>query len=305
MTADAFKQALEESKAILLETRNRRLPPLRDEKILTAWNGLMISAFARAGLMLDNPEYTKKAVDAGRFVQSHLFIGKRLCRSYKDGHAGHNAFLEDYAFVIAGFIDLFEATHELQWLNSAIELEQILTDHYEDLDGGGFFATSNDHEKMIAREKPNYDGAVPSGNAVAVMNLLRLASLTSNHGYRERAQKALTCFSRILESHPTALAELLLAIDYFLDQPKEVVIVTPAGQKEDAEPFLDQFRKTFLPNRTLVVASEGSDQQEKTGTISMLKNRPAVNGTATAYVCEGNTCKTPTTDPDEFSRQLG
>jgi uncharacterized protein YyaL (SSP411 family) len=304
MDVNTFKQAVKESKTILLEARGMRPPPLRDEKILTAWNGLMISAFARAGLILDNPEYIKNAVDAARFVQSHLFIDNRLRRSYKDGQARHNAFLEDYAFAIAGFIDLFEATQELQWLKSAIELEQVLADHYEDTDAGGCFATSNDHEKMIAREKPNYDGAVPSGNSVAAMNLLRLAVVTSNHAYKKRAEKALMSFAKILESHPTALAELLLSIDFFLDQPKEIVIVTPPSQKQAAKPFLDQFRKTFLPNKTLVVAAEGREQEEKAGILSMLENRPAMNGTATAYVCEGNTCQAPTIDPEEFLKQI-
>ena len=158
---------------------------------------------------------------------------------------------------------------------------------------------------MIAREKPNYDGAIPSGNSVAIMNLLRLGEFSSNHGYKKRAEKALMSFAAILGSQPTALAELLLAVDFYLDRPKEIVIVTPQGQKEAAQPFLNRFRKTFLANRTLVVAAEGDNLDDQASIIPMLSDRSAMNGTTTAYVCEGNTCKTPTTDPVEFSRQLG
>jgi uncharacterized protein YyaL (SSP411 family) len=303
MDSDAFYHVLGESKSTLLETRNRRPPTLRDEKILTAWNGLMISAFARAGLVLGDTGYTERAAAAARFVDSHLLIDERLRRSYLDGQARHNAFLEDYAFLAAGYLDLFEATQELKWLHSAIALERTLAAHYEDPQGA-FFATSNDHEQMIAREKPNYDGAVPSGNSVAAMNLLRLGTLTSSEDYTRRAQKTLMAFAKTLETHPTSMAALLPALDFFLGRPKEIAIVTPAGQLEAADPFLDQLRRIFLPNRAIVVAAEGRDQKEKSETLTMLENRPALNEAATVYVCERNTCQTPTTDPEEFKRQL-
>lgn len=304
MNAQAFRKALDTVKTVLYRKRSQRPAPLRDEKILAAWNGLMISAFARAGLLLDNPVYVQAAVRAADFVRSRLYTGRRLLRSAKDGQSGHPAFLEDYAFVIAGCIDLFEATHELQWLEFAFELEKILDTLYADPDNGAYFAVSAEHETMIAREKPNYDGAVPSGNSVAVMNLLRLAAITSRHEFRQRAQTAIMAFDGILKSQPTALAELLLAIDFFLDTPLEIAVITPRGEKDAARPFLDRFRKIFTPNRCLVVAREGEDQDGKARIMPLVRDRSAVNGRAAAYVCRNNTCNLPATDPDDFERQL-
>jgi uncharacterized protein YyaL (SSP411 family) len=304
MDSHAFRLAVQEAKTILLKARSLRQPPLRDEKILTAWNGLMISAFARAGFVLDKAEYIKSAVDAATFVLSHLYVDNRLLRSYKDGHAGHSAFLEDYAFVTAGFIDLYEATHELKWLDAAIRLEQTLAGLFEDTVGGGYFATSNDHEKMIAREKPNYDGAVPCGNSVAVMNLLRLGSFTANQDYKKRAEKAFQSFAAILQSQPTALAEMLLSIDFYFDRPKEIVIVTPRGRREAARPFLNQLRRAYVPNRSLVVVAQGDDLNDQARLIPSVRGRDAIDNRATAYICRDNTCSLPVTDPNEFSNQI-
>ena len=164
--------------------------------------------------------------------------------------------------------------------------------------------TSDDHEKLIAREKPNYDGAIPSGNAIAIMNLLRLGELTTRSDYISRADKALSSFGTILTSQPSAMAELLLAIGFQLDKPKEIVIIVPEGKKEDAAPFLAEFRKTFIPNRILAVIAEGEDLRMHTEIIPLAQGKSTRNGKVTAYVCVGNTCKFPTTKPDEFARQL-
>jgi uncharacterized protein YyaL (SSP411 family) len=278
-----LRDIIEESNEILYQARAHRPPPLRDEKILTAWNGLMISAHAQAGLTLGNPQYVLRAIRAAQL---------------------HNAYLDDYAFFIAALLDLHEATHELQWLQKAIEMDAILENNYEDMKNGGFFMTSNDHEKLLAREKPSYDGAVPSGNSIAVQNLLRLYEFTTKESYRTRSEKALQSFSSILASNPGALSEMLLAVDFYFDSPKEVIIVAPRGKEAEAEPFLSVFRKQFLPNRILTVVTEGEDLESYSGIIPLVQDKIALAGKVTAYVCEGGTCKLPTSDPLVFSQQI-
>ncbi len=288
----------------LYKDRQRRPPPLRDEKILTAWNGLMISAHAQAGFILGDSDYIDRAARAAQFILEHLFLNERLYRSYKDGRARHNAYLDDYSFLIAGLLDLFEATHDPAWLEKAISLDEILEKYYEDKKNGAFFMTGNDHEALIAREKPVNDGAVPSGNSVAILNLLRLNKITTKDRYRKRAEKGLTSFSQTMSSSPAALSEMLLAVDFFLDTPKEIIIVTPQGTKDKARPFLTELRNQFLPNRMLVVVSEGLEMEAHAGIIPLVQSKIAQNGKATAYVCEEGVCKLPTTDSKVFAQQI-
>jgi len=284
--------------------REHRPPPLRDEKILTAWNGLMISAFAKAAFVLDEPGYRADAIRAATFVLDHLYVDGRLQRSYMDGVAKHNGYLNDYAFLIAGMIDLYEATHDVHWLEKATELEKILARYYEDTESGGFFMTSMDHENLIAREKPKHDGALPSGNAVAIMNLLRLGAFTSNPDYLLRAEKAFQTFSGTLSANPTAMAELQLALDNFLVPPREIVIVEPKEKKGSSSVLLDKLRQQYLPGRIIVVATEGNDLDSQAKIIPLIKQKSAINARPTAYVCENKTCQAPTDDPEIFARQI-
>ena len=258
MSETALREIIDASRENLYVQRKRRPAPLRDEKILTAWNALMISAYARAGLAFDRPEYTRRAAAAAQFILNNLYVGGRLFRSYKDGTARHNAYLEDYAFFIAALIDLYEADHDIRWLEKAFELDNVLKNFYEDGENGGFFTTSSDHETLIAREKPFYDSATPSGNAVAVLNLLRLYAYTTDHGLRERAEKTFKAFYQRLTTTPSALSEMLLALDWYFDTPKEIILITSAKDAAEtaARPFLDQFRARFIPNRILVVADD-------------------------------------------------
>jgi len=293
-----------DAKEKLYKAREKRSHPIRDEKILTAWNGLMISAYARAGLILGEQEYIERAVMAADFIKTHLIEEGRLFRSYKDDTRKHNAYLDDYAFYTAATLDLYEATHDIEWLNFAIELDKTLSKHYEDGSHGGFFMTSNDHENLLVREKPYFDGAEPSGNSVAVLNLLRLYEFTSNDSYRKRADKALKSANQILAERPTALSEMLLAVDYYLDNPKEIVIVTPKDKKQDAERFIKEYRASYLPNKILVVLSEGREQINVGKSIPLVKGKLAMQGKTTAYVCEQGVCKLPTTEPNIFSLQI-
>lgn len=295
---------VDDARKKLYHARKKRHPPIRDEKILTAWNGLMISAFASSGLILNEPRYIEAAERAAEFVRKNLYENGRLYRSYKDGQAKFNGYLEDYSFYINGLLDLYEATGALKWLTFAIDLDRVVKSHYEDHEKGGFFTTSDDHEKLLAREKPAYDGAEPSGGSRAVLTLLRFHEFTTDDDYRKRAEKALRFYSSVLEQNPLALSELLLAVDFHADKPKEIIIITPEQKKDTAEPFLAEFRRIFLPNRILAVVSEGPEIEKQAVTIPLLKGKQAIRGQVTAYVCEQGICELPALDVQTFSSQI-
>ena len=292
----------------LYQARLQRPPPIRDEKILTAWNGLMISAYARAGLVLGNPAYTESASMAADFLLRELYRDGRLYRSYKDGQARHMAYLDDHAFLAAALLDLYEATFDIRWLQQAIALDKTLEAYYEDRQAGGFFMTANDHETLLTREKPAYDGAEPSGNSVALLNLMRLHEFTTDDRYRQRADRALAAFSGTLQAHPFALSEMLLAVDFHLDTAKEIIIVTPEGEKPGANPVTDsllaELRRAFLPNRVIVVVAQGKALEQQAETIPLLNYKRALNNQTTAYVCEQGICELPTQDAAVFARQI-
>jgi uncharacterized protein YyaL (SSP411 family) len=294
---------IEEAKELLYKARATRPTPLRDEKILTAWNGLMISAHAQAALVLGDAHYAERAARTADFVLTKMRKDGRLLRSHKNGQARHNGYLDDYAFLIAALLDLYEATGNPRWLREAITLDKVLEDHYEDKQAGGFFMISNDHEQLLARQKPSYDGAEPSGNSIQTLNLLRLHEFTTEDRYRVRAEKALQAFSDILKRAPAAVSELLLAVDYHLDTPKEIVIVTPKS-RADAAPFLVRLGTTFLPNRILAVVAEGEDLAAHTKLVPLVASKIAQGGKTTAYVCEKKVCALPTTDPTIFAKQI-
>lgn len=295
---------IEKSKELLYKRRLSRPQPLRDEKILTAWNGLMISAFARAGLAFLEPSYVERASKAADFILKNLKKDQKLYRSFKENKVAHIAFLEDYAFFIAALLDLYEASSDLRWLKEAIELDRVLKHDYEDEKEGGFFMAGQHNEKLIAKEKPHYDGAEPSGNSVALLNLLRLGELTSDDEYRKRAEKALHAFGHELSVFPMSLSEMLIAVDFLQAKPKEIAIVTPEGRLEEARPFLAELNRHFVPHRTLVVVSEGPMLQEHAQIIPWIKDKVSENGRTIAYVCEKGVCKIPTTDPVNFGKQI-
>lgn len=226
----------------MLGVRSRRPPPLRDEKSLAAWNGLLISALARAAFALDNPLYPERGARAGDFVLSRMRVDGRLRRSFKDGQARLRAYLQDCAFVIAGLLDLFETTGELRWLREAMALDAILESDFEDPKAGGFFLVGAGHEPLLAREKPASDGAEPSGNSVHALNLLRLHELATDDAYRRRAEGTLAAFAPSLSDHPEALPEMLLAVEFHHDVARQIVIVAPSETRPSRAPPARQAR---------------------------------------------------------------
>ena len=295
--------ALAPQRAALYATRLRRSPPFRDEKILAAWNGLAISAFAVAGRMFDEPRYVAAAVRAASHLLENMRPGGRLARSAKDGRAGGAGFLDDYAFVCAGLIDLYEATFEPRWLREAIALADDVERLFAD-PAGGWFMTAADHEQLIAREKPTYDGAEPSGTSVALLNALRLGTFTSDDRWRAIADRAFAAINPTLTENPLGLTEALLALDHASDEPKEIAIVWPRDAGPDAaRPLLDVVRRTFVPNHALAAASE-ADAPEVGKLIPFIADKTARDGRATAYVCVRGRCELPVQDADALATLL-
>jgi uncharacterized protein YyaL (SSP411 family) len=303
LSLERAQRLVDEARAALLDARSRRPAPLRDEKVLAAWNGLMISAFARASFVIGNQEYADRAARGADFVLTRMRRNGRLLRSFKDGEARHDAYLEDYAFLIAGLLDLFEADGERRWLEEAVTLDHVLAKRYEDRKYGGFFMTGDDQEHLLVRQKPAQDGAEPSGNSAHTLNLLRLYELTSRESYRDRAVSSLRAFSRVLAEAPAALSEMLLALDFLLDAPKQIVIVVRRA-RDEAEPFLSKLRVKLVPNRALVVMNDG-EAEEWARLVPWTEHKTIRDGKATAYICENRICRQPTTDPEEFERRLG
>ena len=298
------RSILEESREILYQVRGRRPLPLRDDKILASWNGLAISAFARAGLILDDDGAVDQARTTARFLLEKMTTGGRLAHSHQEGEAKGEGFLDDYAFLIAGLIDLFEVTGEPSWLERSLDLTEVVRTEFEDREQGGFFMTGSRHEELIAKEKPAYDGVVPSGNAVMAMNLLRLNALTEEPRFLDLAKRTLDAFTSRIASAPAGFSEMLLALDFLADSPRQIAIVAPPGNRQAARGLLDKLRPEFLPNRALTVICEGADLERAEKLVPFLRGKKAAGNLAVAYLCEDRICNLPTGDPEEFARQL-
>ncbi|MEO6599742.1 MAG: thioredoxin domain-containing protein [Polyangiaceae bacterium] len=303
-SSNVVRQRIATAKDLLYEARRRRPAPLRDDKVLTGNNGLMISAFARASLVLDEPEYQKQAALAASFVLRELRAPDgQLRRSYRDGRTELVGYLDDYAFLIQGLLDLFEASSEPRWLEQAKALQAELDQRYWDEGAGGYFMTSNGQERLLIRNKPSYDGAEPSGNSVAVLNLLRLSQLTSDGSHQERAERVLAAFSADYRRAPTASPLMLAALEADLDKPSEVIVISPA-RGGDAGPLMAVVRSVYSPNRFVVNTTEGEAQSSLTQLVPSVEDKRALGGRSTAFVCERGRCQRPTSDPAVLRKQL-
>src|SRR5215213_4069078 len=283
-----LRASLNESKRILFELREDRVKPDRDEKILTAWNGLMLASFAEAGIVLNRPDYTGAARRNAEFVLSNLRKDRSLLRTWKDGRAKFNAYLEDYAFFAEGLLTLFETTGELRWLQESLALTERMVEEFWDNEGGGFFFTGKSHEDLIVRSKNYFDNATPSGNSVAAIVLLRLAALTGRENYRNLGTAVLREVGDQTRRYPSGFGYALSAADFLLSTPKEVAIV--GKDASDIQPLLAETWRQYLPNKVVAAGTEAAE------ITPLLENRPLVNGLATAYVCEHFTCNQPVTD---------
>jgi uncharacterized protein len=285
----------------LLEVREQRERPGRDEKVITAWNGLMLRAFADGSRILDRDDFRGVAERNGEFVLQHLQRDGRLLRSWKDGDARIGGFLEDYAFFIDGLLALYRATLNGRWLDEAMRLADVMVAEFGDTDGAGFFDTSANQETPVARPRDLHDGATPSGNSVAADVLLRLGAMTGNEDYSSRAGELLRTMASTMRDHPLAAGRYLCAVDFYLGPIKEVAL---AGDRESSElqDLLNALYDKFEPNIIAgYVDPELGDLAER---LPFLQDRPSREGRATAYVCEHFACLPPVHDPEALLRQL-
>ena len=287
------------AKNALYQARAKRHHPLRDEKIITAWNGLMISAFAKAGFAFNEPDFINHARHAAAFILKTLKPDQWLRRFFRQSASEQLGFLDDYAFLIAGFLDLYEAEGEEEWLAQAIMLDRILEREFEDAEHGGFFMTSTQHKELIAREKPHSDGAEPSGNSVAILNLLRLHQFCDEQNYKYRAEKALEAFSKSLTQYSMSSSEMLIALDFYWSSPQQIAIVS---DKSSRELFLTELRTRFLPHCVKAIVEEKACAQHL---IPWLQHKTVSNHQSTAFVCSEGECKLPVTNAQDFREQLG
>ncbi len=295
-----LEASLKESRRKLFELRETRIKPDRDEKILTAWNGLMLASFAEAGVILNRSDYTDAARRNADFVLANLNEDGRLLRTWKDGRAKFNAYLEDYAFLSEGLLTLFETTGELRWLKEALVLADRMIEEFWDDESEGFFFTGKSHESLIVRAKDYFDNATPSGNSVAAIVLLRLATLTDRENYRNLATAVLREIGDQARRYPSGFGYALSAVDFLLSTPKEVAIV--GKEAADIDPLLAETWRKYIPNK--VVAPGFGDDSEAAQITPLLANRPLINSQATAYVCEHFTCQQPVTDVTALAAQL-
>ena len=283
----------------LYEARGTRIQPGLDDKVIAAWNGLAISAFARAGRLLGEPRYVERARQAAAFVLGEMRDGDRLHRTWREGEAKHPGVLEDYATVVAGLLDLLEASGEVRWLDAALELQAVLDAHFADPEGG-YFRAADDGEALLFREKPAYDGAEPSGNSQAALALLRLAEITGEDRFRRAAEGTLRAADEMLEKAPHAVPKLLCALDQAHAESQLVVVVTP-----DAAPpteLLSALGPVFAPHATVLF---GPADGALAARVPAFAERTAQDGCATVYVCVGTTCDLPTTDVEAVAKRLG
>jgi uncharacterized protein YyaL (SSP411 family) len=299
-----IEELVERGKRALLEARGRRLRPHLDDKIITAWNGLMISAFSRAASGLGESRYLEAANRAAGFVARELCDQESatLLRRFRDGEARHPAHLEDYAFLVQGLLDLYEAGFDARWLDLAVRLTETQNGLFWDGATASFYATSGDDPSIILRTREVHDGAEPSGSSVAAGNLLRLAWILDRPEWRRMAEQATGSVSSLLETSPISMPQMLAAVDFALQPPQQIVI---AGETdaEDTRQMLEVVTRRFLPHKILlrVGGQEGAVPGKATEFYRSLER---LEGKATAYVCENYACQLPTNDPSTLESIL-
>ncbi len=257
----------------------------------------MIAALAKGAQVFDEPGYAAAAKRAADFILSKMQDPNgRLYHRYREGEAAIPGFLDDYAFLIWGLIELYETIFEVSYLKKALDLNNVLFEHFRDKEDGGFYFTADDAEEVIVRKKEIYDGAIPSGNSVMMLNLLRLGRMTGNTELENKASLIGKAFSRNVLRAPSAFTQLVVALDFAVGPASEIVIAGDL-QAEDTKAMLQVLRKEFTPNKTVIFRPAGEESPEILSLAEYAIYLSSIEGKATAYVCRNFSCKSPTTDP--------
>ncbi|HEY6906544.1 MAG TPA: thioredoxin domain-containing protein [Ignavibacteriaceae bacterium] len=298
-----IKDKIEKARKLLFEYREKRIHPYKDDKILTDWNALMISAFARASRVLGNQSYLESAVKAAEFILHKMRDNSgKLLHRYRNGKAGITASIDDYAFTISAFIDLYEAAFNPDWLRAAVELNNDTLKHFWDDIRGGFFFTPDYGEEMIVRQKEIYDGAIPSGNSAAVLNLMRLGRITGNGELERRAFSIVQAFSDQIKQMPSVFSQALIGLDFALSSSFEIVIV---GNKNDrmTNEVISYINRKFLPNKIVLFKEPGDEELKLIAPFTELQNQ--IDNKTTVYICRNYVCERPVTDLNAVKEILG
>jgi uncharacterized protein YyaL (SSP411 family) len=307
LAPEAAEAALDDARRRLFAARAKRPRPHLDDKVLAAWNGLMISAFSRAARALNDPRDLESARRAALFIKEKMYDApsKTLHRRWRDGEKAVPGLSDDYVFLAQGLIDLHEASQDPAWLAWSIELMEEALRRFFDAERGGFFMASADGEKLPVRARDEGDGVEPSAGSVAALALLRLAQFAGRADFRATAEKILRMSAARMEDHPTGLAQGLVAVDFALGPASQVVV----GGDPAAEAFralLARAQRRFLPRTAVMTAPPSSAPHGDPRDLSFLAahRRGAVEGAAVAYVCVDFACRLPTSDPEEMERSL-
>jgi uncharacterized protein YyaL (SSP411 family) len=291
-----LQKHLEEIRQKLFAYREKRIHPMKDDKILTDWNGLIIAALAKASQAFDEPKYAEAARHTADFILGNMRKPDgRLLHRYRDGQAGIEANLDDYTFLVWGLIELYEAVFNTKYLKVALELTRDMLRHFWDEDSGGLYLTPDDGESLFVRNKEIYDGAIPSGNSVAMLNLLRLGRMTATFDLEEKAARIGRAFSRSVKQSPVAHTQLMVALDFGVGPCYEVVIAGNSDA-EDTKAMFKALRVHFLPSKVVLLYPSERESPEIAQLAEFTKNQSSIGGRATAYVCMNYNCKLPTTD---------
>lgn len=302
LPVDAIRERIGDARKKLFEYREKRMHPGKDDKILTDWNGLMIAALAKGAQVFDKPEYANASRKAADFILSHMRSQDgRLYHRYRDGEPAVMAFLDDHAFLVWGLIELYESTFEVSYLRSALAITDIMIQHFQDKGNHGLYFTADDAEELIIRKKEIYDGAVPSGNSVAMLNLLRIGKMTGKAGFEEEAAQIGRAFSGTVWQAPRAYTQMMVALDFALGPISEVVIAGDTGA-EDTKAMLAALRREFIPGKVVVLRPV--QDPEITGIAEYTGNMTSIDARATAYVCRNYSCRLPVTDVGEMLELL-
>ena len=298
--ADETRKTLKRAMSALFQAREKRIRPRRDDKVLVGWNGLMIAGLAKAHQAIGDKSFIDMAQAAAGFVLKNVDAASgRLFRRQREGELIRPAFADDYAFFVWGLIELFESTFDPVYLKTAIGFTDQMIEHYLDQEGGGFFFTPHDGEQMIVRDKEIYDGATPSSNSVAALNLIRLSRLTGNTRYEELADRTIRAFAPEVNHYPMAYTQFLQAVDFGLGPAKEIVIVGDPDD-ENALRMIEAVHRSFMPNKALIFKRTGPDARRLAELAPWTEDLEAIDDQATAYICDNFVCQRPLTSVDEF-----